>query len=579
MVQTIQRVLQHRLAQILEKIYHIKDLPLENLVRWSDRPDLSDFQSNVPLMLAKRLKMSPREIGQHLQNELNQEDFDLSLDGPGFLNFKVRESFLTHQTNLLALDKNWGVSRPASQKIFLDYGGPNVAKPLHVGHLRSVILGESLKRLFQFLGHEVVCDVHLGDWGLPMGLILAHLEEEPSFQTFFSVEKADDFQISFDDLVKIYPLASQRAKTDEGFLEKARDRTRRLQAGDSVFRSIWRVCRELSVQKIKETFDLLGASFDYWFGESDVHSKIKPLVEMLQKLNLAVVSQGAVVVDFEKLGVDLPVYIVEKSDGAVLYTSTDFATLEQRFQDHKPDQILYVVDVRQSLHFQQLFKLADLASVKHQMHLEHVGFGTINGPDGKPFKTRSGAGATLDFLLTQAIEQIQERVKDRPYSDEEKEEIAKKVGLAAVKFADLMNPRESNYKFDEKKFGFEGKTGPYCLYTIARTYSLLLKSDKLGLKAAGDLKEPVHETEKHLYLVFHRFADVIEQSAKGRHPHLLCDYLFLLAQAYNQFYFACPILKETNLNLQSSRLYLTQLVQNLLEKICDLLGLDVVHQM
>lgn len=562
-------------------------------VTLSDRPDLGRFQCNGALPAAKRAGRKPRDVAQEvlaaLQTAPGAEAVFAKLDvaGPGFINIDVTDAFALEHAGLLDRHGCNPVERPL--EIVIDYGGPNVAKPMHVGHLRSSIIGDSLKRVARALGHHVVGDVHLGDWGLQMGMLIAELERRDPSLPYFDAEKRDGFPtespVTIDDLQVMYPEASQRAKSDPEAMEAARRATKELQEGRPGYVALWRHFVDVSVAELKADFETLGITFDLWLGESDVNDAIPSLVERLKASGHAVMSEGALIVEVAEAGDkrELPPLLLMKSDGAVLYGTTDLATIAQRVEAGA-ELVLYVVDNRQSDHFTQVFRAARKTGIAPpNVTLEHVGYGTMNGTDGKPFKTRAGGVMRLKDLLESVTAKARERMAEAEvavgYSEREKDVIAKAVGLAALKYADLQNHRTKDYVFDLDRFSaFEGKTGPYLLYATVRMKSILQKAAERGF-APGAFMAPASASERDLVFALLRLPDVVHNTFAARAPSYLAEYAHDLAVAFNRFYTEHHILSETDGDRRAAWLALVALTAKTLEQSLNMLGLDVPNRM
>ncbi len=564
----------------------------QTLVRISDRPDISDYQSNGALPLAKTLHQPPREIATKIAVLLKEDPFfqTVTVDGPGFINLKISDNELGANAFRILSGPHGGYERPDTpKKIVIDYGGPNIAKALHVGHLRPAVIGDSIKRLCRFVGDEVIGDVHLGDWGLPMGLLIAIIQERnptlPFFDPNFKGDYPKEAPFTSKDLETLYPLASQRSKVDETFLNKAKECTRKLQEGDRGYRALWEHFIKISVSDIQKIYQELDVHFDLWWGESHVHDRLQQMIHRLQKDGTIISDNGAEIIPLgkSKNGNDLPPLIMVKSDGAVMYGATDLATIEERVDEFHPDYILYVVDARQGLHFEQVFSGAEKIGLAQKTHCEHLGFGTINGKDNKPFKTRDGGVMTLRMLIDLATQSARQKMEagemGRDLSESEKDQISQIVGISALKFADLMNERMKNYIFDEDKLtSTEGKTGPYILYALVRMRSVL---EKMGVSATikeDDLVTITHPTERQLLLRLYALPDSVQTAYDNRAPHVICDYLFKLAQDFNSFYHDCPI-KTASADIQKSRLALTKYALHIGLLMSDILGLKIPNKM
>lgn len=566
--------------------------PSWGAVRVSDRPDLAQFQCNGALGAAKAAKVNPRAVAEKIAARLKGEAMfaDVALAGPGFINLKLTDASLSARIAALGSDERLGGwAAPAAETIILDYGGPNVAKPLHVGHLRSAIIGECLKRLFRFVGHKVIGDIHLGDWGLPMGQLITEVKrEQPTLAYFdpaFSGPYPEESPVSLDDLERLYPVASNACKLDEKRAAEARAATAELQAGRAGYRALWKRFIEVSRAGIEREYADLGVTFDWWKGEADVDSLIAPMVEGLRSQGLAVDDKGAVVIHVTREGdrKELPPLILYKSDGAVMYGTTDLATIIDRRDAAHPDRMLYVVDGRQRDHFEQVFRASDLAGIYPQERLEHLWFGTMNGKDGKPFKTRAGGVLKLrdliDMVEGRAAERLKENGLAEGYAADETAEVARRIGLAALKFADLSNPRTSDYIFDLDRFiAFEGKTGPYLHYASVRVRSVLKKAAAAGAGEPGPVLIAGDE-ERGLALTLLGFGEAVRDAVEKRLPHYLCEHAFDLAQAFSKFYAACRIVDEADGALRASRLSLATAAGRQMDLILDILGMPAPEKM
>ncbi|MEL6363780.1 MAG: arginine--tRNA ligase [Pseudomonadota bacterium] len=556
----------------------------------SDRPDLCQFQCNGALSAAKAAKTNPRAIGEKVAERLKTDDrfADVAVAGPGFLNLTLTDETLAEAGEALA-QAGAGAAPQAEvrEKIVVDYGGANVAKPLHVGHLRSAIIGESVKRIMRAVGHEVVGDVHLGDWGLQMGQLISTLAVErpelPHFDPAFEGPYPDEPAVSLAELEALYPRASHASKTDEARRDAARKATAELQAGRAGYRALWRDFVAVSVPVVRGEYGELGVVFDLWNGESDVQHLIPDLVADLAARKVSEASDGAVVVrvareDDKK---EIPPLILVTRDGSSVYATTDLATILDRKQEIGPDRALYVVDQRQAQHFEQVFRAADLAGLAAEDRLEHIGFGTMNGADGKPFKTREGGVLRLRDLIDLVHERARERIEAGGVGAEldegERDDIAKKVGVAALKFADLSNPRTTDYIFDLDRFlSFEGKTGPYLLYALVRIKSLLRRAGEDHPVGALIVEG---EPERALVLTVDAYTEAVRAAADRRMPHILCDHAFALAQSFAKFYAARRVLDEPDAALRASRLRLAAAVGDQLAAVLNLLGIDAPDRM
>ena len=562
------------------------------MVSVSNRPDLCQYQCNGAMAAAKAYKKAPIQIAQEVIAPLLGDAMFSKIEAvnPGFINISVSGAFLAEQAKEMDQDEKLGVSMPENKTIVIDYGGPNVAKPLHVGHLRSAVIGESVKRICRFMGNKVIGDVHLGDWGLQIGLIITELKkrqpELPYFDENFQGEYPEEAPFTISDLEEIYPYASGYSKEHEDYLQEAQQATARLQEGDAGYRALWQHILNVSIADLKKNYDKLSVEFDIWKKESDVQPYIPDMVEKMKKDGFAYESEGALVVDVTEEGdkKELPPCIIVKSNGATLYATTDLATIVERMKLFQPDQIIYLADKRQSLHFTQVFRVAKKTGiVEPGMQLDFIGFGTMNGKDGKPFKTRDGGVLRLQSLREMISDEVYKKImENRDYSEEEARNIAGQVGLAALKYGDLSNQASKDYIFDVERFAsFEGNTGPYILYTIVRIKSLIQKYVSQGGKMPEEVQyeAPVSESETQLYLTLGKFADAVESAYKELAPHKICQYIYELSEAFNHFYHETKILAEEDEKRRNSYLCLIRLVQKVLEQCIDLLGFEAPDKM
>ncbi len=540
------------------------------IVRNSDRPDLSDFQSNIAMNLSKVLKQNPRKIAEDIVSKISNPDLKIEIAGPGFINISVNNNLISNIVSHETFSPH-KIDNP--KKIVIDYGGPNVAKSLHVGHLRASVIGEALKNLARFKGYEVIGDVHLGDWGLPMGLIITSIKE-----------KCLKLPLSIEELNPIYPEASKRSKEDEGFMIKAQEETKKLQNGDKENREIWESFWNTSVNDIKKTLGLLNIDFDLWYGESNANDDVNLLVSEFKEKGFTKISEGAEVIDLSNYPMnnsEVPPFIVVKSNGAVMYGMTDMATLYDRVKRQNADMVWYVVDSRQSLHFHQMFSASKITGVKGDAELEHLGFGTVLGLDGKPLKTRNGDNVSLMELITSTLtetrKKVEENEKTKSLPESEKEEIARDVGIAALKFADLINPRTTDYIFNLEKFtSFEGKTGPYILYTAVRIKSLL-RDCEIEFENSDIILS--NNSDKTLAMKLCDFNDVIDRAFNARGVHILVQYIYELATIFNDFYHNCKIMPEQNLDLKKSWLKLSKMTLKVFENFADIIKINIPERM
>ena len=557
----------------------------------SDRPDLAPYQCNGAMAAARLAKKAPRAVAEDIAATLATDSFfdRVEIAGPGFLNLTPVDSAYDLRAAELSQDDRSGVvGVGAPRKIIIDFGGPNVAKPMHVGHLRSSIIGDCLQRLFRFRGDTVVGDVHLGDWGLQMGQLITEVElvmpDLPYFDFDFEGPYPSQSPVTMDDLQTLYPQASAACKEDKERLEAAREATRALQSGRPGYVALWRHFLTVSKHALKQDFDALGVQFDLWKGESDVDALITPMVEDLKTRGVAVEDQGAMVihVDREDEKRDLPPFLLLKSDGAALYETTDLATILDRKDHTGPDLSLYVVDKRQSDHFEKVFRAAVIAGYVEVGALEHIAYGTMNGADGKPFKTRAGGVLKLADLLRMATDKALARMDEAGLAQDDdadaREVVARQVALAAIKFADLSHDRSTDYIFDLDRFmSFEGKTGPYLLYAAVRIKSLMRKAADAGF-SAGTITVSANE-ERDLVRVLDGFNAAVEGAYERRAPNMLCDHVFTLAQTFSKFYAACPILPEPDEAIKASRLALAEATLKQLEIAFSLIGIEAPERM
>lgn len=558
-------------------------------VRVSDRPDLAQFQCNGALGAAKAAGKNPRELGEKIAARLKANPLfaDVGVAGPGFINLSLTDSALAARLNAVAGAGGWRAQ--TEETIIVDYGGPNVAKPLHVGHLRAAIIGECVKRLMRAVGHRAIGDIHMGDWGLPMGQLITEVKRERPDLPYFDEGSTGPFPeespVSLDDLERLYPQASAACKADPARAVEARQATAELQAGRPGYRALWRHFLSVSRAAIEREYEDLGVTFEWWKGEADADHLIAPMVAKLRADGLTEVDDGAEIMRLARPGdkKDLPPLILYKSDGAVMYGTTDLATILDRRDTAHPDRILYVVDGRQRDHFEQVFRAAGRAGIYPEDRLEHLWFGTMNGKDGKPFKTRAGGVLKLRELIDMVDQKASARIAETGfaagYGAEETADIARKVGVAALKFADLSNPRTSDYVFDLDRFmAFEGKTGPYLLYASVRARSILRKAEEAGAGAPGDVAINTAE-ERALVLMLLQYGDALKDAYERRLPHFLCDHAFRLSQSFSSFYAACRIVDETDGGVRAARLGLVSSFARQLDSILDILGMPAPERM
>lgn len=558
----------------------------------SNRPDLCEYQCNGAMAGAKKYHKAPLMIAKEVAEKLQESAVFSEADAaaPGFLNLKVRETFLADYLKEMAGSPRFGAEEPGKgKKIIIDYGGPNVAKPLHVGHLRSAIIGESVKRICRFAGAEVTGDIHLGDWGLQMGLIIYELSlrepELPYFDENFAGEYPQEAPFTISELEEIYPTASGKSKEDAAYKEKAMEATFKLQNGVRGYRALWDHIMRVSVADLKKNYDRLHVEFDLWKGESDVQERIPAMADYMKKEGYAHESEGALVVDVaeEDDTKEIPPCMILKSDGAALYNTTDLATIEERMEEIAPDEIIYVVDKRQELHFEQVFRCARKTKlVKPETELRFLGFGTMNGRDGKPFKTRDGGVMRLEYLLEEVYEEMYRKISEnREMPPEEAERTAEIVALSAVKYGDLSNQAPKDYIFDIQKFtSSEGNTGVYLLYTMVRIKSILNKyAEQGGRTEETEIAATENESAKDLMKAVAGFGAVMENAYLEIAPHKVCAYMYDLANAFNHFYHETKILTQEDEEVKSAYIALLWLTLGVMETCCDLLGFSAPERM
>lgn len=558
----------------------------------SNRPDLCEYQCNGALAGAKAYKKAPFMIAEDVAEKIKDRPCfeEVSVVKPGFINLKLQKTYIANYLNQMKEDQDLGLEKvEAPRMILVDYGGPNVAKPLHVGHLRSAIIGESVKRIARKMGHKVLGDIHLGDWGYQMGLIITELMERkpelPYFQEEYEGEYPKEAPFTIGELEEIYPTASQKAKENEAYREKALHATYLLQNGHRGYTALWNHIIQVSVSDLKKNYANLHVEFDLWKGESDAQAYIPDMVERLKTEGYAHIDDGALVVDVEEETdtKDVPPCIIQKSDGASLYSTTDLATLVQREEDYHPDQVIYLADKRQELHFVQVFRTAKKTGiVPEETDLKFLGFGTMNGKDGKPFKTREGGVMRLENLIAEIEGEMLKKIMDnRTVEEEEARKTARLVGLAAIKYGDLSNQASKDYVFDVDRFtSFEGNTGPYVLYTIVRIKSILNKYQADGGNLAGLCVMPADsDSEKALQLEASKYNDVMAAAYEELAPHKICAYIYDLANAFNRFYHEVKILAEEDAKKKQSYIALLLLVRCVLEECIEVLGFEAPERM
>ena len=561
-------------------------------VSLSNRPDLCEYQCNGAMAAAKEYHKAPIMIANAVVEAMQGSEVfgEVQAVNPGFINMKVNNEYLSQYLNGMEKDERMGCEKAENPKtIMIDYGGPNVAKPLHVGHLRSAIIGESVKRIARFAGHKVIGDVHLGDWGLQMGLIITELRERKTelvyFDEAYEGEYPAEAPFTISELEEIYPTASGKSKQDEAYKEAAMQATYELQHGRRGYQALLKHILNVSVTDLKRNYANLKVDFDLWKGESDAQPYIPDMVQKMKDGGYAYVSDNALVVDVKEDTdtKEVPPCMLLKSDGASLYTTTDLATIVERMKLYNPDEIIYVVDKRQEMHFIQVFRCARKCGlVTDKTELKFLGFGTMNGKDGKPFKTRDGGVMRLEYLLKDINEEMLKKIQEsRPMEEKEAEETAKIVGLSAVKYGDLSNQASKDYIFDVERFtSSEGNTGPYILYTIVRIKSILRKYEESGKKAGeGKIGAGRSDSEKALQLELSKFNSVMETAFEECAPHKICAYIYDLANAFNKFYHETKILATDDMEAQSSWISLLLLTRRVLETCIDVLGFEAPEKM
>ncbi len=561
-------------------------------VTLSNRPDLCEYQCNGAMAGAKTYKKAPLMIANDVVELLKDSKLIKDVDAvkPGFINLKLDEETVASYLNQMADDADLGLEKTENpKKIVIDYGGPNVAKPLHVGHLRSAIIGESLKRIARKMGQEVLGDIHLGDWGYQMGLIITELGKRkpdlPYYDDSFEGEYPTEAPFTISELEEIYPTASGKAKEDDAYREEALHATYLLQNGHRGYTAIWNHIMNVSVTDLKKNYANLNVTFDLWKGESDAQAYIPDMIERLKKEGFAHIDDGALVIDVKEDTdtKEIPPCMIQKSDGASLYGTTDLATLVQREQDYHPDEVIYVVDKRQELHFIQVFRAAKKTGiVPESTELRFQGFGTMNGKDGKPFKTREGGVMRLERLISEIEEEMYKKITDnRTVEEDEARQTAKIVGMAAIKYGDLSNQASKDYVFDVDRFtSFEGNTGPYILYTIVRIKSILNKYTSEGNTLEGlKILGAAGESEKALMLEVSKYNDMMQAAYEELAPHKICAYIYDLANAFNRFYHETKILSEEEEDRKKSYIALLVLTKEVLESCIDVLGFEAPERM
>ena len=558
----------------------------------SNRPDLCEYQCNGAMAGAKQYHKAPIMIANEVAEKLKGSEVfkEAAAVAPGFLNLKLSEEYLLEQLKIMAKEPKFGLEKPAkAKKIIVDYGGANVAKPLHVGHLRSAVIGESIKRINRYVGHEVIGDVHLGDWGLQMGLVIMGLKERKPdliyFDESYEGEYPAEAPFNISELEEIYPASSAKSKEDPEYKAKAMEATYKLQSGVRGYRALWKQILNVSVTDLKKNYSSLNVEFDLWKGESDVHDLIPEMVDYMKKGGYAYISEGALVVDVkeETDTKEVPPCMILKSDGASLYNTTDLATIMERMRLYHPDEIIYLTDKRQDLYFEQVFRCARKTKlVEPETELRWIGFGTVNGKDGKPFKTRDGGVMRLETLIRETKDEMYRKIREgREMSEEEARQVADLVAISALLYGDLSNQAAKDYIFDVDRFtSFEGDTGPYILYTIVRIKSILAKYKEQG----GDLEKlqlrvASGDAEKALMMELVQFNAMMQSAAEETAPHKVCAYIYDLANAFNHFYHETKILGEEDAAKREGLLALLVLTRNVLETCIHVLGFSAPEKM
>ena len=550
-------------------------------VKNSDRPDLSDFQCNGALALAKSERKNPREIAQMIAAELEQDnDIEkISVDGPGFINLTLKNEFIARNMDEVSADERFGCACVAApQNIVIDSGGPNVAKLMHIGHLRPAVIGESIRRIEKFVGNKVISDVHFGDWGTPMGMIISEIENLHPDWPYFDDSKADGFPAehpyNVNEVTELYKKASARCKEDEAAREKARIITAKFQDGHAGYRALWKHLRDVSVDAVKEIYGDLDVNFDLWLGESDAHETCKEIMKMAKDKGILEKDEGAEIIRLEESNKPKPPVILEKSDGGFTYAATDIATIKMRCDDLKADEIIYVTDLRQSLHFEQVFEASKMLGICPDTKLVHIGFGTVNGKDGKPFKTRDGGVMNLADLIAISKDTVRKSVPESApgYSKEDIAKLVDDITIGAVKFQDMKNNIASGYVFDLEDFAkFDGKTGPYIQYAIARINSIIRKAQDSSIKESNIAIS--NTEERNLALKIAQLNATIMRAHNDKEPSIIADYAYTLAQSFSSFYNASSIVNAETPALAGSRLKLARLVRDILKLQLYLLGI------
>ena len=542
-------------------------------VKVSDRADLSDFQCNGALALAKIEHKNPREIANQIAQQLQKENFceAVSVDGPGFINIKLKDEFIAQNLDKISADERLGCGKIKNpRKVVLDFGGPNVAKEMHVGHLRSGVIGESIQRIERFVGNDVVSDVHLGDWGTPMGMILSEIIAADG-----NLDKVESYDIA--QITEFYKKANIRCKEDESARENARVITAELQGGNPLYRKAWQHLRSESVKAVKQNYEQLDVNFDLWWGESDAHETCGEIVKIAREKGISEIDNGAEIIRLEEGNKPKPPVILIKSDGGYTYHTTDLATIKMRVDNLRAEEIVYFTDSRQTLHFEQVFEGAQKLGIAPNVELKHIVFGTVNGADGKPFKTRDGGVMNLETLIEMSKDKVRQSLPKAGevdgYGEKEIEKMTSQIAVAAIKFQDLKNTIASGYVFELDDFAkFEGKTGPYIQYAIARINSVLRKAKQNNLNESAVVL--VAPEERSLALKLAQVHNVIFRAHKDKEPSIIADYAYTLAQSFSTFYNTCPIMSADTSAIIGSRLRIAKITRDVLSLMLNLLGIE-----
>lgn len=558
----------------------------------SNRPDLCEYQCNGAMAGAKQYHKAPLMIANDVAEKLADSAVfkEAQAVAPGFLNLKLSEEYLLKAISEMAEEPKFGLEKPEkTKKIIIDYGGANVAKPLHVGHLRSAVIGESIKRINRYVGHEVIGDVHLGDWGLQMGLVITGLKERKPdlvyFDESYEGEYPKEAPFTISELEEIYPASSAKSKADPEYKAQAMEATYKLQSGVRGYRALWKHILNVSVEDLKKNYSSLNVEFDLWKGESDVHDLIPEMVAYMKDGGYAHISEGALVVDVKEESdtKEVPPCMILKSDGASLYNTTDLATIMERMRLYHPDQIIYLTDKRQDLYFDQVFRCARKTKlVEPETELKWIGFGTVNGKDGKPFKTRDGGVMRLETLILETKDEMYKKIREgREMPEEEARKVADLVAVSALLYGDLSNQASKDYIFDLDRFtSFEGDTGPYILYTIVRIKSILAKYREQGGSTEGlKLQAAANESEKQLMMQLVQFGTMMQSAAEELAPHKVCAFIYDLANAFNHFYHETKILGEEDETRKEGLIALLVLTRDVLETCVDVLGFSAPERM